>query len=139
MMSHRSMPPRLDPYTLDAVTSLILDVQHGLFLQREEAALTGGPTDLVKAQMSIVHDLYKRISALPIIPPDNHAFKASVYAVTDHGAAPTYLGTVTTNAPDATEATIRAHTILWPQALDGAHPLTFATLISDEQENSHAS
>jgi hypothetical protein len=120
------------------VTSLILAVQHGLFLQGEEAALTGGPTDLVKAQMSIIHDLCKRISALPIIPPDNHAFKASVYAVTDHGATPTYLGTITTNAPDATEATIQARTILWLPSPRWCPPPHLRYPISDEQENSHA-
>jgi hypothetical protein len=45
------------------------------------------------------------------------------------------LGIITTNASDAIEATTKAHTILWPQALDGAHPLTFATIIGQEHES----
>jgi hypothetical protein len=134
-MPHHPIPPRLDPYTILAVSKVILDAQHGLSLQLDEARLTGQPIDALQAQMRLVDDLYTAVNALPVVLLDLHPFQASVYAVTDHGASPTYLGTITTNAADAIEATTKAHTILWSQALDGAHPLTFATLIDQEHES----
>jgi hypothetical protein len=41
--------------------------------------------------MRLVDDLYTRVNALLVAPPDLHPFQASVYAVTEHGAFPTYL------------------------------------------------
>ena len=134
-MPHRPMPPRLDPYTIFAVSKVMLDAQSGLSLQLDEARLAGQPVDILQAQMRLVDDLYTRVNALLVALPDLRPFQASVYAVTAHGATPTYLGTVTMNASNAIEATTNAHTILWPQALDGAHPLTFATIIDQEHES----
>jgi hypothetical protein len=91
-MPHRSLPPRLDPYTIFAVSKVILDAQDGLSLQLNEARLAGQPVDVLQAQMRLVDDLYTRVNALLVAPPDLHRFRASVYAVTEHGATPTTLG-----------------------------------------------